>query len=94
VLVSWVVVLGTVAPFGLVLAGLGRIGATRTGLVGTTEPPLAGVVAWSVLGETLSPAQVIGAVVVLAGIVLAETARAADPDAGSAPGPASAGTPR
>jgi drug/metabolite transporter (DMT)-like permease len=75
-LVAWVVLLGTVAPFGLALAGLGRIGATRTGLIGTTEPPLAGLVAWVVLGETLSPVQVVGAVVVLAGIVLAETARA------------------
>jgi len=77
VLVVWVVLLGTVAPFGLVLAGLGRIGAARTGLVGTTEPPLAGLFAWLALGETLSVAQVAGAVVVLAGILLAETSRPA-----------------
>ena len=38
--------------------------------------PLAGVVAWLVLGETLSGVQVVGAAVVLSGIVLAETARA------------------
>jgi len=76
VLVTWVVLLGTVAPFGLVLAGLTRVGATRAGLIGTTEPPLAGVVAWLVLGETLTIAQVLGALVVLAGIVLAETSRA------------------
>jgi drug/metabolite transporter (DMT)-like permease len=80
VLVAWVVLLGTVAPFGLALAGLGRIGATRAGLVGTTEPPLAGVVAWVVLGETLAGIQLIGAAVVLAGIVLAETARPAAAD--------------
>lgn len=76
-LVVWVVVLGTVVPFGLVLAALPRIGATRTGLVGTAEPPLAGLVAWLVLGERLSAVQIAGAVVVLAGIVLAETARTA-----------------
>jgi drug/metabolite transporter (DMT)-like permease len=75
VLVVWVILLGTVAPFGLALAGLARIGATRAGLVGTTEPPLAGVVAFVVLGETLTGVQVVGALVVLAGIVLAETAR-------------------
>ena len=77
VLVAWVVVLGTLAPFSLVLAALGRIGATRVGLVGTSEPPLAGVVAWLAIGETLAPVQVAGAVVVLAGIVLAESARQA-----------------
>ncbi|HEX2807025.1 MAG TPA: EamA family transporter [Kineosporiaceae bacterium] len=75
VLVIWVVLFGTVAPFGLVLAGLGRIGPTRTGLIGTTEPPLAGLVAWLTLGERLSAPQLAGAAVVLAGIVLAETAR-------------------
>jgi drug/metabolite transporter (DMT)-like permease len=74
-LVVWVVLLGTVAPFGLALLGLQRIGATRVGLVGTAEPPLAGLVAWGVIGETLDAVQVVGAVVVLSGIVLAETAR-------------------
>jgi drug/metabolite transporter (DMT)-like permease len=74
-LVGWVVVLGTVAPFSLVLAGLSRIGATRTGLLGTAEPPLAGVVAWLAMGESLHPVQLAGGAVVLAGIVLAETAR-------------------
>ena len=75
-LVGWVVVLGTVAPFVLVLAGLRRIGATRTTLLGTVEPPLAGLAAWVALGETLTAIQLVGGLVVLAGIVLAETARA------------------
>jgi len=78
-LVTWVVLLGTVTPFALLLRGLGQIGAARVGLVGTAEPPLAGVVAWLVLGETLSAAQIIGAVIVLSGIVLAETARTPQP---------------
>ena len=77
VLVIWVVVLGTVVPFALVLGCIVRIGAARVGLIGTTEPPVAGVVAWLALGETLGLVQVIGALVVLAGIVLAETARPA-----------------
>jgi drug/metabolite transporter (DMT)-like permease len=74
-LVTWVVLLGTVAPFGLMLSGLSRIGATRTGLLGTAEPPLAGLVAWLAIGERLTVVQVVGGIVVLAGIVLAETAR-------------------
>jgi drug/metabolite transporter (DMT)-like permease len=75
VLVGSVVVLGTVAPFALMLGGIRRIGATRAGLLGTSEPPMAGLVALAVLGETLTGVQVLGAVVVLAGILLAETSR-------------------
>jgi len=78
-LVVWVVLLGTVAPFGLVLTGLSRIGATRTGLLGTAEPPLAGLIAWLAMGEHLTPVQIVGGAVVLAGIVLAETARTPSP---------------
>lgn len=74
-LVAYVVVLGTAAPFGLTLLGLREIGATRVGLIATAEPPLAGLVAWPVLGEVLSPVQIVGATTVMAGIVLAETAR-------------------
>ncbi len=75
-LAGYVVLLGTVAPFALVLTALRLIGATRVGLIGTAEPPLAGLIAWAVLGETLNRVQVLGAGVVLTGIVLAETARA------------------
>ena len=75
VLLVYNVLLGTVAPFGLTLIALGRIGATRTGLVASTEPVLAGVVAWVVLDEVLTGWQVLGAAIVMGGIVLAETAR-------------------
>ncbi len=82
VFVGYVVVLGTAAPFGLTLLALSEIGATRTGLLATSEPPLAGLVAWPALGETLATVQLAGATVVLGGIVLAETARTAPlPDA-------------
>ncbi len=81
-LLVWIVLLGTVAPFGLSLFGIGRIGPARTGLIGTAEPVLAGLVAWAVIGETLTGWQLAGAAVVMAGIVLAETAR----PAGTPPG--------
>jgi len=74
-LVAWVVLLGTVLPFALILGGLSRVGATRSGLIGTAEPALAGVVAWVVLGEHLAAVQLVGGAIVLSGIVLAETAR-------------------
>jgi drug/metabolite transporter (DMT)-like permease len=77
VLVLWVIVMGSVAPWVLVLTGLRSIGAARAGLVGTLEPVVASGVAWAVLGEALSPVQIAGGAVVVGGIVLAETARAA-----------------
>ena len=74
-LAVWVVLLGTVAPFLLVVGSLRRIGAQRAGIVGTTEPVFATVVAYLVLGETLSTWQVVGGLVVLAGVVVAERSR-------------------
>ncbi|MSY52774.1 MAG: EamA family transporter, partial [Actinobacteria bacterium] len=47
----------------------------RVGLIGTLEPVLAGAFAWWWLGESLSLVQIGGAVVVLCGILLAETSR-------------------
>ena len=82
VLVAWIVVLGTVVPFLLTLGAIRNLGATRSGLIGTVEPVAAGLVAWVVLGEVLAPVQVAGALVVVAGIMLAETAR---PDHGTPP---------
>lgn len=75
VLVGWVVVLGTVVPYGLILLALRSLGSARTGLLGMAEPVLAAAVAWVVLGEALSAVQLLGGAVVLTGIVLAETAR-------------------
>jgi drug/metabolite transporter (DMT)-like permease len=74
-LAGWMVVLGTIAPFALVLTGLRHLPATRVGVVGMLEPVLAAGVAWGWLGEALSAAQLAGGAVVLAGIVLAQTAR-------------------
>jgi drug/metabolite transporter (DMT)-like permease len=71
----WMVVLGTIVPFGLVVAALRHIAATRAGVTAMLEPVLAIVVAWVWLGESLHPLQVSGAGVTLAGIALAQTAR-------------------
>ncbi|RYV51129.1 EamA family transporter [Pengzhenrongella frigida] len=76
-LVAWVVVLGTVVPYTLVLAGLKVIGAARTGLIGMIEPVVASAAAWAVLGEAMTAVQLVGGAVVLGGVALAETARRA-----------------
>lgn len=69
------VVLGTVIPFALVLQSLRHLRATQASVVGMTEPVIASVIAWVFLGEVLAPVQIVGGVVVLVGIVLAETSR-------------------
>jgi drug/metabolite transporter (DMT)-like permease len=74
-LVGWVIVLGTIVPFGLVTAALRHVSATRVGIVAMLEPVAATLVAFLWLGEELRPAQLLGGAVVLAGILLAQTAR-------------------
>ncbi|HEX7583005.1 MAG TPA: DMT family transporter, partial [Gaiellaceae bacterium] len=74
-LVLWVVVLGSIVPFVLIVAALGHVSATRVGIAAMLEPVVATVVAWAWLRETLTPVQLAGAGVVLAAILLAQTAR-------------------
>jgi drug/metabolite transporter (DMT)-like permease len=77
VLVSWIVVLGAMVPFALSIAALRHLHPTAAGLVATVEPVFASVVAWLWLEQVLTAWQVAGGVVVLTGIVLAQTARTA-----------------
>jgi drug/metabolite transporter (DMT)-like permease len=77
VLVGWIVVLGAIVPFWLSIAALRHLHPTAAGLVATVEPVFASVVAWLWLEQVLSGWQVAGGVVVLTGIVLAQTARSA-----------------
>jgi drug/metabolite transporter (DMT)-like permease len=74
-LMTWMILLGTIIPFGLVVAALRDISATRAGIVAMLEPVAGTVIAYAWLGETLSTVQIFGGLVVLAGILLAQTAR-------------------
>jgi drug/metabolite transporter (DMT)-like permease len=76
---TWGILLGTIAPFLLVLGSLRRIGAQRAGVVATTEPLWAGAIAIVVLGESLTWIQAVGGLVVVAGIIAAETSRTDTP---------------
>ncbi len=75
VLVGFIVVVGTMITFSLLTGALRHVSATRASIVATLEPVLATVVAWLWLGETFGTAQLVGGAVVIAGILLAETAR-------------------
>jgi drug/metabolite transporter (DMT)-like permease len=74
-LALWMVVLGTAIPFWLVVAALRHIRASQASVVGMTEPLLAILVAWLALGEVLTPIQIMGGIIVLTGVLLAERSR-------------------
>jgi drug/metabolite transporter (DMT)-like permease len=74
-LVAWMIVLGTIVPFVLVVGALRHVPATRVGIVAMLEPVVAILVAWAWLGESLAAVQLVGAALTLVGIVLAQTAR-------------------
>lgn len=63
--------------FGIALAyffwnfGVSRLGSARTSLYSNLTPPIALLTAWLWLGETLTPQQWFGALLALAGVVLA-----------------------
>jgi len=71
----YIVVAGTMVTFLLVVAALRHISATRVGIVAMLEPVAASGVAFLWLGESLGVAQLAGGAIVLAAIVLAQTAR-------------------
>ncbi len=75
VLMLFVVVVGTMITFLLVTAALRHISATRVAIIAMLEPVVAGVVAFAWLGESFGALQLVGGGIVLAGIVLAQTAR-------------------
>jgi drug/metabolite transporter (DMT)-like permease len=86
-LVLWIVVLGAIVPFWLSIAALRHLPPTTAGLVATVEPVFASIVAWLWLEQVLSGWQVAGGLVVLGGIVLAQTARTATARPAPAPVP-------
>ncbi|MDQ1527074.1 MAG: hypothetical protein QOG18_1687 [Microbacteriaceae bacterium] len=79
----WNMLLGSFAPFFLSLLALKHLSATAAGIVASSEVIFAFAIAWLWLREGLNAVQLAGAVVVLLGIILAQTARAdkvVDPD--------------
>ncbi len=75
VLIAWLVLLGTVAPFLAELSALRHLSATEVGLIGMIEPVGATLLGWRWFREDLTAAQLVGVVTVLVGIGLAQTAR-------------------
>jgi drug/metabolite transporter (DMT)-like permease len=74
-LMAWMVVLGTIIPFALLASSLRHIPASRAAITAMFEPVAATVFAYAWLGESLTAWQLVGALVVLGAIILAQTAR-------------------
>ena len=74
-LIGWVVVLGTLVPFGAATASLRHLPATTVTVVAILEPVGAALLAWWWFDESQTVAQSVGIVLVLVGIVLALRAR-------------------
>ena len=74
-LALWMIALGTIVPFFLLVSALRHLSASRVAIVAMLEPVAGALVAWAWLGESLGGVQLVGAGVVLAAIGLAQTAR-------------------
>ena len=72
VLLFMLAVVHTSLAFGLYTAGLRRLDAGQAAIVATVEPVVAGAVGVVLLGEVLTALKVLGALLVLAGAVLAQ----------------------
>lgn len=68
--ILYIVVLGTVVPFGFYFEGINLIRSTRASITATLEPITAGLVSFLFLGEVLQPLQLLGGILVIASIIL------------------------
>lgn len=74
--VAAVGILGTLVPFALTVWALRILSSALAGIATTTEPVLAAALAWLLLGQALTTVQLIGGGLVVAGVVIAQLARA------------------
>lgn len=75
-LLLWIVVMGTIVPYLFGISGLRLLSESKSSVLGMLEPVLAGALAWIWLGQSWEAIQLIGAVVVLIGIYLADRSKA------------------
>jgi len=79
--VVYIIVCGTVLPFGLYYMGVEHLRSTRASIVATLEPISAGFLSFIFLGETLTPWQIFGGLLVIIAIVIIQSRREIDLEA-------------
>lgn len=71
---AWIIIgiatVSTIAPLTLFLAGLQRLPSSQASIVVMSEPVVAAIAAWFILGETLSSFQLLGGIIVIAALIL------------------------
>lgn len=72
---TWVVLLGTVVPFFAATFALSFVSASTVTVIAMLEPIGVAALGWAWFGESLGPVAVIGCVAVVAGILIAEASR-------------------
>lgn len=72
---GWVVVLGTVVPFFAELLALSFVRATTVTVIAMLEPIGVSALGWVWFDESLGPVAIVGCLVVVAGILLAQASR-------------------
>jgi drug/metabolite transporter (DMT)-like permease len=70
--VLFVAIVSTVVPFGAYLTALHHIDATKASVTATLEPGIAAIAAFLLLGEALTPLQLLGGALVLAAILVVQ----------------------
>lgn len=76
-------VLNTLLAVFFFLKGVKKIGAARAALISTAEPPLCLLMAFLILGETLTPLQLAGSLLVFASMLLAAQSNKSEDTFGS-----------
>ena len=71
----WIGIMGSFVPMLLDYIALGNLSATAVGVIATAETVFATVFAWAWLREDMSTLEIFGGLIVITGIVLAETSR-------------------
>jgi drug/metabolite transporter (DMT)-like permease len=74
-LITYVVILGTVVPYLCVLSGMRLLTASTSSVIGMLEPVIAGGFAWIWFSQSWNAIQLFGAAIVLIGIYLADRAK-------------------
>ena len=73
--------LGTLLPFALTVVAVRWISSAVAGIATTAEPVLAAILAWLILNQTLTLPQIVGAALVVAGVLTAQLTRHPSPQA-------------
>ncbi|AEG15462.1 protein of unknown function DUF6 transmembrane [Desulfofundulus kuznetsovii DSM 6115] len=66
----YIAVFASILPFGFYFKGLNYLSPVKTNLTSTLEPVIAGILAYLLLGEILTPWQALGCGLILTGVIL------------------------